>query len=52
MNRVLTFADNQFLRNFEFVHPDLSNSAAVLPIPFDYPAPAEEEADSNDTMAR
>uniref|UniRef100_A0A7N0ZS68 Uncharacterized protein n=1 Tax=Kalanchoe fedtschenkoi TaxID=63787 RepID=A0A7N0ZS68_KALFE len=49
MNRALTFADNQVLRNYGFVHPDLSNSASVSPLPFDYPAPAKEA--ENETLA-
>ncbi|KAL9659891.1 hypothetical protein QQ045_024701 [Rhodiola kirilowii] len=49
MNRALTFADNQVLKNFGFEHPDLSNPAAVSPLPFGYPASAEEG--SNETLA-
>ncbi|KAJ9670459.1 hypothetical protein PVL29_026784 [Vitis rotundifolia] len=38
MQKVLNFADNQVLRNFGFVHPDLLDSSTVSPLPFDYPA--------------
>ncbi|OWM82091.1 putative glycosyltransferase 7 [Punica granatum] len=38
MVRALNFADNQVLRNYGFIHPDLLDSATVEPIPFDYPA--------------
>ncbi|ERN18594.1 galactomannan galactosyltransferase 1 [Amborella trichopoda] len=38
MERALNFADNQVLRNFGFVHEDLSDSASVKPLPFDFPA--------------
>ena len=38
MQRALNFADNQVLRNYGFVHPDLMNSSFVSPLPFDYPA--------------
>ncbi|KAL3526902.1 hypothetical protein ACH5RR_011558 [Cinchona calisaya] len=43
MERALNFADNQVLRNFGFVHPDLRNSS-VLPLGFDFPGPDESEA--------
>ncbi|KAH6784730.1 Galactosyl transferase GMA12/MNN10 family protein [Perilla frutescens var. hirtella] len=36
MERALNFADNQVLRNYGFVHPDLGNSSLVIPLPFDY----------------
>ncbi|CAK9184137.1 unnamed protein product [Ilex paraguariensis] len=35
MERALNFADYQVLRNYGFVHPDLLDSAFVLPLPFD-----------------
>ncbi|KAL9158313.1 hypothetical protein ABFS82_08G059500 [Erythranthe guttata] len=38
MQRALTFADNQVLRNYGFVHPDIGDPTTVNPIPFDYPA--------------
>ncbi|KAK9109768.1 hypothetical protein Sjap_017828 [Stephania japonica] len=38
MNRALVFADNQVLRNFGFVHPDVGDTSSVSPLPFDYPA--------------
>ncbi|KAI4315086.1 hypothetical protein L6164_027932 [Bauhinia variegata] len=37
MQRALNFADNQVLRNFGYVHPDLMDNS-VSPLPFDYPA--------------
>ncbi|XP_071703529.1 putative glycosyltransferase 7 [Rutidosis leptorrhynchoides] len=38
MNKALNFADNQVLRNYGFVHRNLSDSSVVSPLPFDYPA--------------
>lgn len=38
MERALNYADNQVLRNFGFVHPDVQDSATVSSVPFDYPA--------------
>ncbi|KAM7520389.1 hypothetical protein LguiB_019351 [Lonicera macranthoides] len=38
MVKALNFADNQVLRNFGYVHPDLLDSATVTPLPFDFPA--------------
>lgn len=38
MQKALNFADNQVLRNFGFVHPDLLDSSSVTPLPFDFPA--------------
>ncbi|KAG6383044.1 hypothetical protein SASPL_157220 [Salvia splendens] len=38
ITRALTFADNQVLRNYGFVHPDLEDPSTVKPLPFDYPA--------------
>ncbi|XAR51378.1 Xyloglucan 6-xylosyltransferase [Bertholletia excelsa] len=38
MQRALNFADNQVLRNYGFVHPDLLDSSTVEPLPFDFPA--------------
>ncbi|KAI3502310.1 hypothetical protein L2E82_42669 [Cichorium intybus] len=38
MNIALNFADNQVLRNYGFVHRNLSDSSVVSPLPFDYPA--------------
>ncbi|KAL6961327.1 Anthocyanidin 3-O-glucosyltransferase 7 [Sarracenia purpurea var. burkii] len=32
----LNFADNQVLRNFGFVHPDLLDSSSVSALPFDF----------------
>ncbi|KAJ7952739.1 Galactomannan galactosyltransferase 1 [Quillaja saponaria] len=37
MQKALNFADNQVLRKYGFVHPDLLDSSSVSPIPFDYP---------------
>ncbi|XP_028774267.1 galactomannan galactosyltransferase 1-like [Neltuma alba] len=37
MKKALNFADNQVLRNYGYVHPDLLDNS-VSPIPFDYPA--------------
>ncbi|XP_042026820.1 glycosyltransferase 6-like [Salvia splendens] len=34
MERALNFADNQVLRNYGFVHPDLGNVSIVTPLPF------------------
>ncbi|XP_062155890.1 glycosyltransferase 6-like [Alnus glutinosa] len=38
IQRALNFADNQVLRKYGFVHPDLLNPSLVAPLPFDYPA--------------
>lgn len=38
MQKALNFADNQLLRNYGFVRPDLVNSSFVSPLPSDYPA--------------
>ena len=38
MQRALNFADNQVMRNYGFVHPDLGDNS-VVPMPFDYPRP-------------
>lgn len=38
MIKALNFADNQVLRNYGFVHPDLRDSSSVSEVPFDYPA--------------
>ncbi|KAL0350479.1 UNVERIFIED_CONTAM: Glycosyltransferase 6 [Sesamum radiatum] len=37
MERALNFADNQVLRSYGFVHPDIANGSYVRPLPFDYP---------------
>ncbi|KAF8410244.1 hypothetical protein HHK36_002769 [Tetracentron sinense] len=37
MQRALNFADNQVLRSFGLVHPDLLDSSSVSPLPFDFP---------------
>ncbi|XP_065875935.1 glycosyltransferase 6-like [Euphorbia lathyris] len=37
MIRALNFADNQILRNYGFVHPDLKDTNRVVETPFDYP---------------
>lgn len=37
MQKALTFADNQVLRNYGFVHPDLLDSSTVNPLPSDSP---------------
>lgn len=37
MQKALLFADNQVLRKYGYVHPDLLDNSAS-PIPFDYPA--------------
>ncbi|KAK6151137.1 hypothetical protein DH2020_016069 [Rehmannia glutinosa] len=34
MERALNFADNQVLRNYGFVHPDVGNGSFVRPLPF------------------
>ncbi|GFP93887.1 galactomannan galactosyltransferase 1 [Phtheirospermum japonicum] len=36
MERALNFADNQVLRNYGFVRPDVGNASFVSPLPFDY----------------
>ncbi|XP_047968135.1 putative glycosyltransferase 7 [Salvia hispanica] len=38
MTKALAFADNQVLRNYGFMHPDLHDPSTVIPLPFDYPA--------------
>ncbi|CAK9141117.1 unnamed protein product [Ilex paraguariensis] len=38
MQKALNFADNQVLRRFGFVHPNLLDSSSVEPLPFDFPA--------------
>ncbi|GFP93888.1 putative glycosyltransferase 7 [Phtheirospermum japonicum] len=38
MQKALSFADNQVLRDYGFVHPDLLDPSTVNPVPFDYPA--------------
>ncbi|KAF7851432.1 hypothetical protein BT93_L3939 [Corymbia citriodora subsp. variegata] len=38
MVKALNFADNQVLRRYGYVRPDLMDTAVVKPIPFDYPA--------------
>ncbi|GFP78890.1 putative glycosyltransferase 7 [Phtheirospermum japonicum] len=38
MQRALVFADNQVIRNYGFVHPDLGDPSTVNPLPFNYPA--------------
>ncbi|KAL8472878.1 hypothetical protein ACS0TY_029921 [Phlomoides rotata] len=38
MQKALLFADNQVLRNYGFVHPDLLDPSTVDSVPFDYPA--------------
>lgn len=38
MRRALNFADNQVMRKYGFLHPDLRDNA-VSPVPFDYPQP-------------
>ncbi|XP_048429909.1 galactomannan galactosyltransferase 1-like [Pyrus x bretschneideri] len=37
MQRALNFANNQVLRRFGYMHPDLLNSSFVSPVPFDFP---------------
>ncbi|XP_054808328.1 galactomannan galactosyltransferase 1-like [Prosopis cineraria] len=37
MVKALNFADNQVMRNYGYVHPDLLDNS-VSPVPFDYPA--------------
>ncbi|KAL6530019.1 hypothetical protein OROMI_028664 [Orobanche minor] len=34
MQKALSFADNQVLRNYGFVHPDLLDPSTVIPFPF------------------
>ncbi|KAL0332355.1 UNVERIFIED_CONTAM: Glycosyltransferase 6 [Sesamum calycinum] len=46
--RALNFADNQVLRSYGFVHPDIANGSYVRPLPFDYPG--DEPTDSVDNM--
>lgn len=36
MERALNFADNQVLRSYGFVHPDIGNGSHVRPLTFDY----------------
>lgn len=38
MQKALAFADNQVLRNYGFMHPDLLDPSTVNLVPFDYPA--------------
>ncbi|KAG6422307.1 hypothetical protein SASPL_118874 [Salvia splendens] len=38
MIKALAFADNQVLKNYGFMHPDLHDPSTVIPLPFDYPA--------------
>ncbi|KAL1565128.1 Anthocyanidin 3-O-glucosyltransferase 7 [Salvia divinorum] len=38
MTKALNFADNQVLRNYGFVHPDLNDPTIANPLPYDYPA--------------
>ncbi|KAL7090139.1 hypothetical protein ACP275_12G021900 [Erythranthe tilingii] len=38
MQKALIFADNQVLRSYGYVHPDLLDPSTVVPLPFDYPA--------------
>ncbi|GMH06352.1 hypothetical protein Nepgr_008192 [Nepenthes gracilis] len=38
MQKALNFADNQVLRNFGYIHPDIRNSSIVTPLPFDFPS--------------
>ncbi|KAL1107257.1 hypothetical protein V6Z11_D03G031400 [Gossypium hirsutum] len=38
MVKALNFADNQVLRKYGFIHPDLLDSSIVSEVPFDYPA--------------
>ncbi|XP_044470400.1 glycosyltransferase 6-like [Mangifera indica] len=42
MVKALNFADNQVLRKYGFVHPNLRDSSLVSPVPFDYPVPNED----------
>ncbi|GAV57712.1 Glyco_transf_34 domain-containing protein [Cephalotus follicularis] len=37
MVKALNFADNQIMRKFGFVHPDLLTTSPLTPVPFDYP---------------
>ncbi|KAH7833396.1 hypothetical protein Vadar_005907 [Vaccinium darrowii] len=36
MEKALNFADNQVLRNYGFVRPDLLNMSSLLPLPFGF----------------
>lgn len=36
MERALNFADNQVIRNYGFVHPDVGNGSRVIPLPLDF----------------
>lgn len=38
IERALNFADNQVLRNYGFVRPDLLNTSSLLPVQFDFPS--------------
>ncbi|KAG6422308.1 hypothetical protein SASPL_118876 [Salvia splendens] len=38
MTKALTFADNQVLRNYGFMHTDLKDPSTANPLPFDFPA--------------
>lgn len=38
MEKVLNFADNQVLKNYGFVRPDIKNTSSILPLPVDVPA--------------
>lgn len=37
MVKALNFADNQVLKKYGFMHPNLRDSSMVSPVPFDYP---------------
>ncbi|KAL3637709.1 hypothetical protein CASFOL_018157 [Castilleja foliolosa] len=38
MQKALVFADNQVIKNYGFLHPDLGDPSTVNPLSFDYPA--------------
>lgn len=43
MERALNFADNQVLRNFGFMHPDIGNGSYVIPLPLNFPGDEFDE---------
>ncbi|GFY93715.1 Galactosyl transferase GMA12/MNN10 family protein [Actinidia rufa] len=45
MERTLNFADNQVLRRYGYMRPNLLNSSHVSLLPFDFPAEEEDDDD-------
>ncbi|KAL6510964.1 hypothetical protein OROGR_022088 [Orobanche gracilis] len=37
LERALNFADNQVLRNYGYMRPDIGNGSRIEPVPFDFP---------------